>query len=331
MDFNMLKYQSVHVQENIKVTEIRDAVNHLRYKVTLESFHISDDAYGTLYKIQVINYFSAPEPIVIYTRPNTSDVDPSKREPPITDYNKALEIYNLCVKNYTNIVKAETRDFQDIDVYKDKIDYHMTTAKCCGTCKWCRETPPYLDDYIYGETKKLECCNPLNITEFDFNLIEINDHKRQHTRHMPPPHYHKPKKECAEIYPNVEILGLCKNYESRISPLKPLPGDSMTQFIDKRCNIMYNQLKSETSNVSTDIVDAITESIVNEDSAITYVVTENVSNILSATIVDDVRTAIREDIAENPPIINGSYDVEEHNNEYDVEEVSEIFLGGGAS
>jgi len=80
--------------------------------------------------VQVVNYFTGPEPLIIFERP---DVD----EPQIRDINVALKIYNDCVKTYTDLVTAETRDYQDIDVYKSRIGYELTCPKCCATCKWC--------------------------------------------------------------------------------------------------------------------------------------------------------------------------------------------------
>jgi hypothetical protein len=44
-----MKFKSVHVQENVKVTDIKDALNRLKYKVTLTAYDINDDAWGTIY------------------------------------------------------------------------------------------------------------------------------------------------------------------------------------------------------------------------------------------------------------------------------------------
>lgn len=41
------------------------------------------------------------------------------------DYHKALEDFKTCVSKYQSLVNAEMRDFRDIDVYKDKIDYKV--------------------------------------------------------------------------------------------------------------------------------------------------------------------------------------------------------------
>lgn len=102
----------------------------------------------------MINYFSTPNPLVIIDRPEPG-------EPPIYDYLYALNLYNEYVKTYTALIRAETRDFQDITIYKEKIGYKETKPACCATCQWCRKkvTP---GKYVYQDTGKLECTNPEN-------------------------------------------------------------------------------------------------------------------------------------------------------------------------
>lgn len=153
-------YKSVHVKETCKVAEIADAFNNLRYKVIMTSYDIVNDGkYELVYQIQVVNYFYGPEPLIIFETPNVD-------EPPITDINVATKIYNDCVQNYTKLVKAETRDFQDIDIYKEKIGYKETQPECCMTCRWCRS------DIYHMPTKKFQCVCPKNLKEYNFDVQE---------------------------------------------------------------------------------------------------------------------------------------------------------------
>ena len=290
-----MKFKSVHVQENVKVTDIKDALNRLKYKVTLTAYDINDDAWGTIYQIQVINFFSAPDPLIILTRPNND-------EQPIDNYREALQIYNDCVKNYTNLVKAETRDFQDIDIYKTKIDYKITEAKCCGTCKWCQQRAQPKNDFIYGVSNKLECTNPLNETEYKFDMIHTDKYGHIHqTHHFPrPPFFKSPHEEHLGLRPNVEILGLCKNYEPRKSHIKLEPGDSISEIVNKCCNQFHKEnINQEMADISANIITLLsTELDTNVVDTVSTHIATSISTELANKISDDIATGISTDLAD---------------------------------
>ncbi len=54
------------------------------------------------------------------------------------DFKAAQEFYKKCIKNYRDLVLAETKDFQDIRIYADRpeIQYHKIDPECCANCKW---------------------------------------------------------------------------------------------------------------------------------------------------------------------------------------------------
>jgi hypothetical protein len=56
-----------NVREVVKVSEISDKYGNLRYKVILNNFEYIDEhsEIKKCYQIQVINYFSAPDPIIL--------------------------------------------------------------------------------------------------------------------------------------------------------------------------------------------------------------------------------------------------------------------------
>ena len=95
----------------------------------MTSYDISNDFYRTIYEIEVLNCFTAPEPLIIVSRPEDN-------EEPISDYGYALKLFKQYVDEYTSLVQAETRDYQDIEIYKGKFGYEETCPKCCETCKW---------------------------------------------------------------------------------------------------------------------------------------------------------------------------------------------------
>jgi len=148
--------KAVNVKETVKVAEIYDALKNLRYKVALTSFDVVNDGkYQLAYEIQVVNCFYSQYPIVILDKPEKGEAD-------ILDYDYALNFYKACVKNYSDLVRAEVRDFQDITIYKEIIGYEETCPKCCMTCKHCSYNEPKGDNYIHGVTWKFYCKNPEN-------------------------------------------------------------------------------------------------------------------------------------------------------------------------
>ena len=48
----------------------------------------------------------------------------------------ASRCYEENVREYSMIAKVETRHFQDIKIYAEKIGYHRV-EECCANCRWC--------------------------------------------------------------------------------------------------------------------------------------------------------------------------------------------------
>jgi len=161
-------YKAIHVRESTKITELCDALNNLRYKIILEPIQVldGDDNLVTAYTIKVISYFYGDEGI---------QVVPASGEPPIVifDYDEAFKRYTKYVIDYKALLKAQTRDIQDIDIYREKIDYQDTCPRCCATCRWCKRFKSK-DDVIFGREGKFECWNPNNEKEFDFDYKDPN-------------------------------------------------------------------------------------------------------------------------------------------------------------
>lgn len=155
-DIQHKHYRHHDVKEVVKVAEISDKYENLRYKVILNDVkHIVDNTLKTCYQVQVVNYFSTYEPLIIVTKPELG-------ESLIFDYDYALKIYCDYIKSYTALVRAETRDLQDISNYAEKLEYHLTCPQCCITCKWAKK-PCSEYKHVIGALNKLECHNPKNI------------------------------------------------------------------------------------------------------------------------------------------------------------------------
>lgn len=66
---------TVKQTESVKVVELRDAFNNLRYKIVMTSVDVSTDPmFGKLYEVEVVNCFSAPDPLVVVHRPQDDEL-----------------------------------------------------------------------------------------------------------------------------------------------------------------------------------------------------------------------------------------------------------------
>lgn len=210
--------KSVYTRDSIKVVDIIDAFGKVRYKVSLTSFDIYNDIYGVIYQVQVTNYFSAPEPLVILVLPEDG-------KPPLTDYGVALKMFNECVENYKQLVKAETRDFQDIDVFKERINYKVTCPECCETCKFSKHhhTP---GNFVFSVDKRLECTNPKVHNEYQFDIPKNVPYTLGNNKYS----YHHVNSLI--LHPHVEPFGICKHYEKSTKKFVPSPHDTLIDIVD---------------------------------------------------------------------------------------------------
>lgn len=214
------KFKSVHTQENNKIADIRDAFNKLWYKVFLIGEERTTMADGMLYSIQVVNYTIKDEetgeitPLVVEEFPKPETVDE------ITDFKDALKIYDECVSQYTSLVKASTRDLQDINVFKDKIGYSQPELSCCATCKHLHkhcQTSPF--DLFKANLEQIlnldfECWNPKNVVEYKFDIeVDPKHYPFERLRGRLVRHEDDPKKFT--LKPNVQLLHICNNFEKK--------------------------------------------------------------------------------------------------------------------
>ena len=209
MKINKIK-PSPYTQYSEKVIDIFDVFDRLRYRVYLNANDlIEDEKYDVVYQITVVDLFTADgEPIEILTIPEYG-------KPDITDYNEAIKLFTKYVQLYENLIRAETRDCQSIEVFKEKFEYEVTCPECCDTCKFAKY-PHYNHNRCYNPLANLECTNPKN--QFTYNEEETC-HEYCH-EHQIPHHDNKPiHKEhinyIFKINPKVARYGHCKNYEKR--------------------------------------------------------------------------------------------------------------------
>ena len=118
-------------------------------------------------------------------------------------YNKSQAImeFKKQVENYSTLVKSQSRCLDDINLYKEKINYRKIDPDCCLNCRFC---------YNDHTGMHLECHNRNN---FVFEPGCPNDNH----------HYHVD--EFLRIFPKVQNNGICDNYKRRDKTDKRLNPD----------------------------------------------------------------------------------------------------------
>ena len=323
------KQQTVSIEESTKVAEIHDVFGNLKYTISLNRYNTVDSNYKYKYEVQVVNNFSTTEPLIILTIPEKGS------DEVIFDYAIADNIYKDCIKQYTSLVKAETRDFQDIDIYKEQLDYEITCPKCCKTCKWSfivpldKEYPNGQKDFIFGITGKLKCLNPENqktFTKFSNFYPDLHcqfEHDPTYFMNNPvvnqrplsplpehPPYYKEEDVNKLIVNPTVDEFGLCPKYVQKEDEYVPCPGDSLTALID---NHIHDTIKKEmTGDISSQI-------------------SAQLSSSISSVIIPAVGAEIDKQLNLNPPIIEGNRNINDYNNDGVISEDEEFLYNGGTA
>ena len=149
-------FKGSHILDESRVVDITDAMGNVRYNVVLSSEIVPDEK-GE----ECIGYWF--ECVVVFPNGHKDVILRFPENGYDTDYKKVEIEYHKCIEQYKSLVEAEVQDFKDINVYKDKIDYHVLRPDCCMYCRWCRkkDVPPWCND---GHRDKpwLECHNPKN-------------------------------------------------------------------------------------------------------------------------------------------------------------------------
>ena len=321
--FPLPNLPTVKTTDTVKVTEIRDVFNNLRYKVVMSSIDgignvsLVDPKYSKYYEVEVVNCFSAPNPLVIVHRP-------SPGEEAINTAEAAQQIFDSYVTAYTNLVKAETKDFQDICTYKEEIGYTMTKPECCATCKWSRLALTE-NDYVYGVSGRIECTNPANALDYDFNTESQS--LRANPKH--PPYFKSTNNESKLIvYPNVHAFGKCPKYEADDrDPYIPIPGDSVGDIIDRRTNAAYDDMcQTVQQNISENIGDQVNTAVENATENIGEQIQQNVQDV----ITQDISQQIEDQLTNGNLVIEGNSQINDYNGDGVIDDADIIISGQGA-
>lgn len=208
-------FKQTQVIETSKEVIINDMKGNTRYSIQLVSQMLDDGHLG--FQVRVVHYWPNGQ--------QDEDSNPMLQIPEDhfdPDYKKMEKVFSICVQRYDSLVRAETKDFNDIDIYADKIGYEKTKPECCAFCRWCRKSRWHCG---HGEPM-LECHNPKNQLDFNY-MVDIPDfpsghcHRYRDNWQKLPWMQEDPFKRMPlrgdevldRIFPKVDPFGKCKNFE----------------------------------------------------------------------------------------------------------------------
>ena len=215
-----------YIVEVEKTTDIVDVLGNLRYTAKLTSRELEN---GRGYKVKVYCFLQTPRNIQNDNGDEGDQtIDLVVKWPEVgyeMDYGKAKKQFDTCVQQYRALVKAECKDFRDVDIYAEKMGYH-DNVKCCATCRWsmrCRK-----NECSNFKNPSLECHSP----KTQAALYYIDDKPLFNNKHAN--RYHSAWQKLPwqtevpqygwmavddyvpnRFWPHVEPTGVCNNYEAR--------------------------------------------------------------------------------------------------------------------
>lgn len=175
----------------------------------------------TIYVVKVINASNYRYPVLLV-------------EKQFDNKSEAIMEFKKQVENYSTLVKSQSRSLDDINLYKEKINYHKIDPDCCLNCRFCHNDHTGMH---------LECHNRNN---FVFEPGCPHDHY--------PNHYHTD--EFLRIFPKVHNNGICDNYKRRDKTDRRLNPDfshELDWIIDRHVEERVDQ---ELEYIQNGIIDA---------------------------------------------------------------------------
>lgn len=211
--FNLIKNDNIICKDVLKISEITDINGLIRFKVVFSNFDFFEETYEqtnmyytwllnqtwhTDYKYQVV---------VLGFNDLTSDVPTILSARDFIDYDIALREFNKQCDVYTQLVKAETKGWQDIRLYKSKINCHKIDPDCCANCEFVRKekNKKHHQHFKFDQNDTLFCAHP--------DVLSLNTVIDQHDR----------KEYSAKSHTEYEIgmcpitfnYFICDNYKRR--------------------------------------------------------------------------------------------------------------------
>jgi len=151
---------SVRIQETDRTVEIKDGEDNLKYLATLEKG--VDEELQTVFIVKIIKYKGLDEEPETMFDESYYTLDEANRN------------FDIMVRNYVFLVKAETKPVDDIKLYSERIQYHHIDTDCCLNCEFSTNKPEKLRPHRPHECKPIElrCMNPDNFIIFE-NIVKM--------------------------------------------------------------------------------------------------------------------------------------------------------------
>ena len=158
-------------RETSKIVELKDKFGNTRFKIGLTDYddplypeHDDLQHWDTLYQVTVVSYCCKDEdqPITLF-------------EQTFNDYEEAVNKLNELVEQYRVLINAETKGWQDITAYADRINFRTIDPDCCKNCMWAKPVP--YSDQLFSDWRRhhsrMVCANPEVVKyESDFHPME---------------------------------------------------------------------------------------------------------------------------------------------------------------
>lgn len=155
-------------------TDISDPFSVLRYRVSVAKRQQEYDE--AIWRVKVESHYGKVEPLTIYSEDFDCEAAAKK------DFDKNVAMYS-------DLVSAETKHWQDISIYAERIGYRKIDPDCCGNCAFAKLACACR---CIGGKRKLECHNPENFREYD----QLSG---EHA--------------AIDVHPEVSPDGICNNYQ----------------------------------------------------------------------------------------------------------------------
>ena len=208
-------------RDTTKVTELKDRFGVTRFKIALTDYDTpeypqNDDLqeWDILFQVTVVSYCckdESTESIILF-------------EEQYEDYTKAVEKFNELVSQYRILINSETKGWQDITSYAEKINFRTIDPDCCKNCIWAKPIPyrqQLFNDWKHHRTRMV-CTHP------DLAKVEEAFFPRNPTRQPIDPrhpyrdisyvnegHFYHQERQFFELdmSPYTKDDGICDNYQ----------------------------------------------------------------------------------------------------------------------
>ena len=201
----MFKNHDPHICETTKKSEIKDDFGHTRFAVVLTDFddlkhYVDNDDLRYKdrdFQVEVWSFCYSKEPLILVSKE-------------FEKFEEADMFYHENIQIYVELCKAETRHYQDIHLYADKINYRPINYKCCENCKWCHKEANCNCHAHHPKPSRCECMN-----DKLFIADSIYDPAYDPIHHAKTgPHVYE-RFNFMPIHPEVEPTCVCDYWESK--------------------------------------------------------------------------------------------------------------------